>query len=199
MFKIIGCLPLILAFMIGCNSSDNDIQLSQGDNLTQEHIQGAESLDKASYAGLEDVFLDTKQIKSFDGKLPLLIFGRNNCTYCEKLKDDIKDNPKLKQILQDHFSSFYINMSYTKTHEVSLGKTSSTLNTDRLANMFFTSPIRPTPTLIFLNQNAEVLYRLPGYIPSDKLLKVFTFIAEKKWLNLPQKQILEQISALIES
>lgn len=190
-------LTLMLVFLLGCNNDEN-VQISSGDNLTHEQIQEAESLDKASYAGLEDVFLDTKHIASFDNKLPLLVFGRNNCIYCEKLKDDIKDDPTLKKMLQDHFSPFYINMSYTKKHRLTLGDQDSILNTDALADTFFGYAMRPTPTLIFLNQQGDVLYRLPGYLPNDKLLKILGFMSEPQANQLSMKQISEQINALIE-
>lgn len=196
---LISLLPtLLLALLLGCDN-DEHIRISSGDNLTHEHIQEAESLDKASYAGLEDVFLDTKHIASFDNKLPLLIFGRNNCIYCEKLKDDIKDDPSLKKILQERFSPFYINMSYTKKHKLTLGDTDSILNTNALADMFFSSTLRPTPTLIFLNQQGEVLYRLPGYLPNNELLKVLSFISEPQTQKLSAKHISKQVNALLEN
>lgn len=199
MFRIKYILPaLFLTLLLGCKN-DEDVQISSGDNLTHEQIQKAESVDKASYAGLEDVFLDTKQIASFDQKPPLLIFGRNNCLYCEKLKDDIKDTPALKATLQQHFSPFYINMSYTKRHKLTLGNADSTLDTNALADRFFNSAMRPTPTLIFLSQRGEVLYRLPGYLPYERILQILNFMSQPQTSKLSAQEISKQINSLIES
>lgn len=198
MFKTVtmGCFSLILAFIIGCSGDENDIQLSSGDNLTQNHIQNAESLDKASYEGLEDVFYDTKEIKYFEGKLPIVIFGRNKCSYCERFKDDVKNNPELKAMLQEYFSPFYINLSYKKIHEFSLGKI-TTLRTEDLASDFFKN-LHVTPTFEFYNDKGNILAEIRGYIPGDKLLKILTFLSTREWENLSLKQAQERIFTLAE-
>ena len=159
---------IIYAMMIsfGCND-DNEVRISQGAALNEKHIEQAENLDKESYAGLEDVFLDTKTIQGQEGKITLLIFGKNHCTYCDKLKDDIKNNTSLKSILQSHFLPYYINISYTKNHHLQFQNApESTLSTS---------------TLIFLTPTGEVIYELPGYLPSKELSALLKYMQSQKW------------------
>ena len=174
---------IIYAMMIsfGCND-DNEVRISQGAALNEKHIEQAENLDKESYAGLEDVFLDTKTIQGQEGKITLLIFGKNHCTYCDKLKDDIKNNTSLKSILQSHFLPYYINISYTKNHHLQFQNApESTLSTSTLIETYVKSPMRPTPTLIFLAPTGEVIYELPGYLPSKELSALLKYMQSQKW------------------
>ena len=80
-FKI--SLLLCMLSIVGCE--DEQVKISTAQDKS-EILKQAENRDKSSYAGLEDVFLDTKHINTDENKLTLLIFSKNNCTYCDKLK-----------------------------------------------------------------------------------------------------------------
>ena len=149
---------LIMTFFSAC-SEESDVGISQGKKLTSQYIQEAEDIDKESYAGLEDVFLDTKTIQGQESKITLLIFGKNRCGYCDKIKDDIK----ISNLLQ-----------FQNTPE-------STLSTSTLMETYVKSPMRPTPTLIFLTPTGEVIYELPGYIPSNEILALLEYMQSQKW------------------
>lgn len=214
----IGFCAFILSFVlfVGCDSKD-ELKISQGSTLSQEQIEAAESLDKKSYEGLEDVFLDTKWInqhgiqgtpfkgEAFDKnteKIVLLVFGKNNCTYCDKLKDDIKASNELKEELKAHYAPYYVNTSYSKKHillfdrEFFFGE-EKILSTAELLNAYVKSPMRPTPTLVFLNSKGEAIYELPGYLPSDKILKLLKLIHELIASGNDTDKSFEQISKYI--
>ncbi|MCX2717760.1 thioredoxin family protein [Helicobacter sp. MIT 21-1697] len=188
MNKIWTITAIICAMMIhcGCND-DNEVKISQGTALKQEHIEQAENLDKQSYAGLENIFLDTKAIQGQEGKITLLIFGKNNCIYCDKIKDDIKNNDSLKDTLKANFLPYYINISYTKNHTLQFQNThshnreSASIPTSTLVETYVKSPMRPTPTLVFLTPAGERIYELPGYLPSEQILILLKYMQSQKW------------------
>ncbi|WP_289180992.1 thioredoxin fold domain-containing protein [Helicobacter japonicus] len=167
---------LIMTFFSAC-SEESDVGISQGKKLTSQYIQEAEDIDKESYAGLEDVFLDTKTIQGQESKITLLIFGKNRCGYCDKIKDDIKNGDPVIVLI-----AYYINVSYAKNHLLQFQNTpESTLSTSTLMETYVKSPMRPTPTLIFLTPTGEVIYELPGYIPSNEILALLEYMQSQKW------------------
>lgn len=176
------CVFVVLLAFLGCEDKES-VGISSGQNLTKSHIDNANNLDKLSYAGLEDVFLDSAFIthQSKDSqKMILLIFGKNQCFYCDKLKDDIKSNKALKKALQEEFNTYYINTSYQKIHQVALSKDSvHKLHSMDLLEKYVKSPLKPTPTLVFIDFDGRVLYELPGYIPPHQMLELFAIIKDK--------------------
>lgn len=178
---------------LGC-SDENEVKISQGNNNTA--IEQAESLDRQSYAGLEDVFLDTKNISTQEDKVTLLIFGKNNCVYCDKIKDDIKANSEIKTLLQSHFIPYYVNVSYTKIHNLSFVDSKKELSTPALMESYVKSPMRPTPTLIFLNPKGESIFELPGYMNADSILKILQYMQSKQWQNKSQAQVASEINKM---
>lgn len=198
MKKKIFSSTLFASLLLCINGCENEeVKISSGTNLTQEHIQQAENLDKKSYQGLEDVFLDTKTITAKD-RIPLLIFGKNNCTYCDKLKNDIKEDSQLKHLLQQYFATYYINVSYSKIHHLEFDKANS-LSTSDLMDTYVTSPLRPTPTLVFLDNKGTPIYELPGYLPPKEMHKVFEYIQEKQWQDKSTATIASEIDTLLRS
>lgn len=169
--KFLYCLILGI-FLFGCNES-------------VESNLDSNNLDSKSYAGLEDVFLNTSEIKG-DGKFVLIIFGLNSCKYCEKLKDDLKEFDELREFIKTNFNAYYVNLSYNKMHELTKNKETIKLNTQNLASLY---KISPTPTLVFLTQNGEFITSIPSYLPPKKFEDVLNFIIKGSWKNKTQTQI----------
>lgn len=187
---------VLCALMLGC-SDDKEVKVSQGGNKAD--IQQAESLDKESYAGLEDTFLDTKTIRTQQDKIALLIFGKNNCVYCDKIKDDIKANSELKAFLQAHFLPYYINTSYTKIHALHFTDSTQELSTNALMDTYVKSAMRPTPTLVFLDTQGKSVFELPGYVNPKVLLHILEYIQSKQWQEKDKVQIANDINKIIQS
>ncbi|TLD86429.1 MULTISPECIES: thioredoxin family protein [Helicobacter] len=188
-FKI--SLLLCMLSIVGCE--DEQVKISTAQDKS-EILKQAENRDKSSYAGLEDVFLDTKHINTDENKLTLLIFSKNNCTYCDKLKDDIAKNPALKEMLKAHFLPYYVNVSYTKTHILHFGEKEQKIPTHNLMESYVKSPMRPTPTLVFIDKSGEAIYELPGYLPQDKMLKLYEYMASGAWAGKNLQQINREIN-----
>lgn len=195
--KIILMLGAIGLLLCGC-SQEEEVKLSSDSKDKTHLITRAENIDKSSYAGLEDVFLDTKHLYTQkDNKLTLFIFGKNNCPYCDKLKDDIKANSTLKSMLQEHFLPYYINVSYNKKHILSIGENTQEANTPELMELYVKSPMRPTPSLIFINAQGKSIYELPGYLPPEAMQKLLAYMASGEWKGKSEEEIATHINGAL--
>lgn len=189
---------IILAMLTGCE--EHKVELSSGNNTSTQTLQEIESMDKASYAGLESVFLDTKTITS-RGKPMLFIFGKNNCAYCDKLKDDIKSDQSLQDTLTNDFATYYINIDYSKIHHIyylpTQAKDPIQIDTSDLAREY---GVRPTPTLIFLDSTGRAFFLYPGYITPPKFRALLHRVRELKVIDSSALESLSsELSALIDS
>lgn len=104
-------------FFSGCD--DKKITkniISTGSAMSAEAIDKAKSLDKESYKELADLFLDTSEI-DFSRDV-LIIFGKNQCKYCDMMKDDIKKSPTIQAKIKENFNPYYVNTSYDKIHKL---------------------------------------------------------------------------------
>ncbi len=185
--KFLSVLLLISLFLSACKSSNKDKLdenlLSSGTQSSKELNDERDNIDKKSYAGLEDIFSDTKFI-SPNNKYMLLVFGRNGCSYCERLKNDLKDVKELHDYVKDHFSAYYINMSYPKTHNFKVGDKDKNdekeikMSTEELAQIY---AVQSTPTIVLSDKTGKTIYELPGYMPSTQFLAVLEFIGDGKY------------------
>ncbi|PAF43058.1 thioredoxin fold domain-containing protein [Helicobacter sp. 11S03491-1] len=203
MRKIILGLSLCIALAIlglgvsGCKGKSEDkidsSIISTGANVSQEAQQENDNLDKKSYAGLEDVFSDTKTITP-NGKYMMMVFGANGCPYCEMLKKDIKDTPELKNYIKDHFSAYYINMSYSKIHDFKVGTKADPkeikVSTSQLSQMY---DIRPTPTIVFSDADGKTILEFPGYVRAKQFIKILEFINNGEWKKAKDQKQLNQL------
>ncbi|WP_051420602.1 thioredoxin family protein [Helicobacter pametensis] len=171
-------LAIALIFLAGCKSENLDAQnIASKSNISQAEIEKAQHFDKASYKGLEHIFKDTGRIAS-DGKFVLLIFGKNGCQWCERLKEEIGENKQTQEMLQKDFQTYYINLSYSKIHQLDFDGKKSQAETSRLAREY---DIRPTPTSIFIDPQGNVIFGWPGYFSQKQMQVILQFIANKEY------------------
>ena len=154
-----------LIFFSGCDDKKIDENIiSTGSEMSAKAMDKAKNLDKESYKELADLFLDTSEI-DFSREV-LIIFGKNQCKYCDMMKDDIKKNPALKAKIKDNFNPYYVNTSYDKIHKLRgfLGESKANANieipTARFAPIF---GVNATPQIVFLDKNMKVKYIFAGY------------------------------------
>lgn len=175
-------------FFSGCEKKIDESIISKGSDFSDEARVRAQNLDKESYKDLADLFLDTGEI-DFSRDV-LIIFGKNQCTYCDMLKNDIKKNPALKAKIRENFNPYYVNTSYQKTHKISGFSAESSaknaessqdsvknvdsakngantakknIQTQNLAKIF---GVNLTPQVVFLDKNGKVKYLFAGYLPN---------------------------------
>ena len=166
--QIFSAFFAILFGLLLVSCSDNKIDsslISSGSTMDSKAREAEKNLDKASYADVADVFLDNNEIH-FD-KDVLIVFGKNNCPYCDELKNLIKGDSSLKQIIKDNFNPYYINTSYLKTHSIHFSDRDSKADTTTIAQVF---AIDFTPSIVFLSKDGNVKYIFPGFTPKFKNL-----------------------------
>ncbi len=169
--KFLSVLLLISLFLSACKSNNKDKLdenlLSSGSQSSKELNDERDNIDKKSYAGLEDVFLDNKSI-SPNNKYMLLVFGRNGCSYCERFKKDLKNVKELRDYIKEHFSAYYVNISYSKEHDFKVGDKDKNdekeikMSTEELAQIY---AVQSTPTIVLSDKTGKTIYELPGYMP----------------------------------
>lgn len=173
---IVGVIGVFL--LAGCKSDEiKEDSFSSGSKISSEHLAQAQSLDKASYQGLEHIFGDTANISS-DGKPVILIFGKNGCQWCDKLKDEIKQNLQTQEMLIQNFKSYYINLSYSKIHNLNYNGKLGKIETIELARQY---QIRPTPTSVFLDSDGKPIFSYPGYFTQPQMQAILNFISSKEY------------------
>lgn len=159
-FRVMAIFAVCVVIFSGCDDKKIDSNIiSQGSEMSAEAQEKAKSLDKESYKDLADLFLDTDEI-DFSREV-LIIFGKNQCKYCDMLKDDIKKSPAIQSKIKEHFNPYYVNTSYDKVHKLRtfMGKDID-INTANLAQIF---GVNTTPQVIFMDKNGRVKYLFAGY------------------------------------
>ncbi|WP_163565576.1 SoxW family protein [Helicobacter suis] len=193
--RIISYFALLLLLFHFSLASDDEIDesmISSGAVSPKSTLETSDNLDKQSYAGLEDIFQDTRII-SPHGKHMLLIFGKNGCAYCEMLKQDLKHYAELKNYIKTHFSAYYINTSYSKMHDFKIGTPEKPhefkLPTSELAQMY---EVNSTPTIVLADSTGKTIYELPGYMPHVQFLAVLEFVGNNLYQGINDDKVFIQ-------
>lgn len=159
MKQIYKILFIFMLFFVGCDDKKIDSSIiSKGTEMSKEAKELAQNLDKESYKDLSNVFLDTNSIDF--SKDVFIIFGKNQCKYCDILKDEIKKNKDLQNALKTNFNPYYVNISYDKLHVLTSTDSTRQVSTENLARIFNVSS---TPMIVFLDKNINVKYIYPGF------------------------------------
>lgn len=156
--------------------------------MSSEELEKIDNLDKASYAELSDLFLDNKRIDP-QGRYLMIVFGNNGCLYCEKLKQDIKENQELKDFIKTNFSPYYVNGSYSKPHHFITSEHQVQMMTSELLNLY---QVRPTPTLIFATSEGKTILTYPGYLPPERFKATLEFITQGAWEGASDEKEIRQ-------
>ena len=176
---------LIILFLLGCEDKKPDLSIiSNGAASSKEAKEAHENIDKNSYSEILPYLKDNALIESDGSKGVLLMFGSNNCKYCDKLKEEIVRSKMLQELLKNNFCSYYINTSYKKVHRFF----SKNLDTQGLGRFY---AIRSTPTLIFLNPQGEMIFEIVGFMGGKKLELALEYISQNP--NLSEAQIAENL------
>ncbi|RKO65360.1 hypothetical protein CKA54_00660 [Campylobacter sp. P255] len=190
MFKTILLLSLTCVFFIACSKEEklDSNLISSGTQFSKENSQKAKDLDKKSYEEIAHLFKDNTNIKS-DEKNILIIFSANHCIYCDKLKEEIENDKKLQKMIQDQYSSYYINISYKKIHTFYKNHKSD-LSTAELSSIY---NIVATPTVVILNQNYQTLLNYPGFISAKRLYATMDFLNKSENQKLDEASIAQKL------
>jgi thioredoxin-related protein len=104
----------------------------------------------------------------------ILYFYQDGCPYCAKLLQDNFGQKEIADKTQKHFDVIAINMWGNK--EVTDFNGSST-NEKRFAQSL---KVHFTPTMLFLNEEGKVVFRLNGYFFPQKFSALLDYVSQKK-------------------
>ncbi|MBZ7964667.1 SoxW family protein [Campylobacter sp. 2457A] len=183
--KIILIINLFVLFACsGDDKIDKNI-ISNGTQSSQENIEISNNLDINSYKEISSFFKNNQEI-IFSKKPTLIIFSANNCIYCERLKNEIKNNEEIQKMLSSDYNSYYINISYQKIHDYQGEKISTIELSQKLG-------IDSTPTIVFFNSDGKILFIYPGFISAKRFILTMDLLKNKQNQELDENELLKKI------
>lgn len=108
------------------------------------------------------------------GKRVMLYFYQDGCPYCKKLLDTNFSQRDIVEGTRSRFDVIAINMWGDREVLDFAGKPTTEKNFAADLKVMF------TPTLLFLNEQGEVVMRLNGYYPPHKFAAVLDYVGQRK-------------------
>lgn len=124
----------------------------------------------------KDSFLDLKDDlteATKNGKRLMLIFTQNGCPYCNALVERNLSQKDIEELVRSKFDVMALNM-WGDRHVTSLDGKSINEKTFAEENK-----VQFTPTILFFDEQGQVILRLNGYLPPEKFKQAVTYIADK--------------------
>ncbi len=121
-----------------------------------------------------------------DGKQLLLFMHLENCPYCKKVLDENFRQGEHKAYIQQHFEVVDINIRGGR--EVYWGE-GIRYNEKELAQAM---NVVATPTLVFMNGDAKVIYKVNGYRAPQALMYTLRYVQERQYQEMSLNDYIEQ-------
>lgn len=137
---------------------------------------------KESFLDLREDLAEATQAQ----KRLMLYFYQEGCPYCTRLIQTNFAQHEIATKAQRHFEAIAINLWGDREVTDLKGKIRSEKEFAVALKVQF------TPTLIFLDEQGEVAYRVNGYYPPHQLNRLLDYLAEKREQQLPFRTYLEQ-------
>lgn len=128
-------------------------------------------------AWFKDSFLDLREDvaeASESGRRIMLYFHQDGCPYCERLIKTNFTQHDIATLAQENLDVIAINM-WGDREVIDLAGNSVTEKQFAVANR-----VQFTPTLLFLNETGETIFRANGYYPPEKFKPLLSYIIDKK-------------------
>jgi len=136
---------------------------------------------KESFLDLSEDLVEAKQ----NGRGLILYFHQEGCPYCKKLLNDNFSRPELVSKLTSQYDFIELNMWGDRSV---IGFDGGELTEKTLAVKL---RVMFTPTLVFINSNGKVEFRLNGYYSPHKFNTLLDYLASEK--SLPFSQYYRQV------
>ena len=138
------------------------------------------------------------------GRTPRMLFIEiyaDWCPYCKRLDTTTMTDPGIIDLLNEHFYPVRLDGEHPEDitfnehtfkfipegdrgyHELAVGLSGGQLS---------------YPTLVFMNENLQVVQPLPGYRPPEELLPILSFFGEGHYTTTPWETFYEQYGARTE-
>jgi len=109
-----------------------------------------------------------------ENKHLLVFFHMTHCGYCKRMENRTFENQKVQELLKKHFIYLDINIDYN---------TEIFFNKKRYLEKSFAESVDVDfyPTVLFFDENYDVIYTSRGYRDSNKFEKILHFIKTKSY------------------
>ncbi len=104
----------------------------------------------------------------YTGRPIMLMFDTATCPYCKKTRQDLVDDPFLRDVAKD-FDLYNIPRDKPQAYKI-LG------NDTTLQSLIMLYKVKVTPNIILLTSHGEKIWQLPGYAKPDVLGKIMVFV-----------------------
>jgi thioredoxin-related protein len=175
-FRIIS---IILMLMITLGSA----QAAKG-KFTGGENHDMPSWFKESFLELQDDVDEAKE----SGKHVMLFMTLKFCPYCTKmLNDNFIEGAKNQPYIEENFDVIGINIKGSK--EIAVNEDLTLTEKEYAAHL----KVQYTPTIIFLDQDNNVVVRLNGYRSKENFKLILDFVKNKEYKNMTLTQYLEKV------
>ena len=127
-------------------------------------------------AWFNDGFLDFKEeliSATASGKHLMIMFVLNGCPYCHAMVERNLAQKDIEQLVRSKFEAIALNMMGDRQLTHVDGKT---YNEKTFAEAM---KVQFTPTMLFFNEQGEVILRLNGYLPPEQFKVALNYLVEK--------------------
>lgn len=178
------------------------------DDLSINDLLGG--LSSGNQVFLLDLTIPAKDSTSSTHKPILLFFGSPFCTPCKHIIQNIAESKALQEVLKSHYQAYFINILSKESLQInlpSLIKKTQQKTTQKSAqkitpqssaeflttkkSLAHTLNIRATPTLLFLDNSGEEIFRFVGGLSKEHLLIALDFLKSPPTSNNQQQIALE--------
>ncbi|MEJ5211390.1 MAG: thioredoxin fold domain-containing protein [Burkholderiales bacterium] len=118
------------------------------------------------------------------GKRLLIVFTQDNCPYCNLLVERNLSQKDIVDLMQARFDTVAINMWGDREVTDFSGKP--------MTEKQFAAALRVqfTPTLLFFDEQGQVVLRLNGYLPPQRFKLALEYVAQRKEKELPFREFM---------
>lgn len=132
-----------------------------------------------------DIAEDVEEAKD-ENKHLMLYMHLTGCPYCYKMVEEGFKNNTNTQIIKDNFDVVAINIRGNK--EVALNE-DLTMTEEEVRNHF---KVNFTPTIVFLDQNNKLVYKVNGYRSVENFKHILNFVKSRAYQNITLAEFILQ-------
>lgn len=178
------------------------------DDLSINDLLGG--LSSGNQVFLQDLTIPAKDSTSSMHEPILLFFGSPFCAPCKHIIKNIAESKALQEMLKSHYQAYFINILSKESLQINLPslirkaqqkttqKSAQKITPQSSAEFLITKKslahtlnIRATPTLLFLDNNGEEIFRFVGGLSKEHLLIALDFLKSPPTSNNQQQIALE--------
>ncbi len=139
---------------------------------------------KQSFLDMQE---DVEEAKESD-KHVMLFMSLKFCPYCTKmLKENFKEDAKLQSYIEQNFDVIGIDIKGSK--EIAINEDLTLTEKEYAAHL----KVQYTPTIIFLDQDNNVVVRVNGYRSSQNFKYILDYVKNKEYKKMTLTQYVEKV------